>query len=157
MALSPFNTVELLFSKAKYLSDRELKDYSQWMINIILSNDPMYCFLAQELNKEMSNRMHFDCLFYGLPKKTPRCKCKSESYKLVEQDGDLIHICSKCGKKIYVYFIQFNSKKFNVENEIKFISDFYNVNEFDAMQMANIISEEELKRISQFYERKDGK
>lgn len=68
MAISPFDVMKLIFSKEKYLTDDELKGYSQWMINKILSQDSAFVFLADELNKPMTNRMHYDTLYYGIPK-----------------------------------------------------------------------------------------
>jgi hypothetical protein len=68
VALSPFDTMKLCFSKERYLSSDELKGYTQWLMNKQISCDQQLVFLAAELNVPLDNKLHYDCLYYGLPK-----------------------------------------------------------------------------------------
>ena len=69
MSLSPFDVVKNINGKTNYLSDEDLKGYSQWMVNKILACDSQYVMLAAQLTKyKMTDREHYDICWFGLPK-----------------------------------------------------------------------------------------
>ena len=123
MALSPFDTMKLCFTKDKYLSDEELQGYAQWMMNKQLSCDQTLVFLAHELNKPMSDRMHYDCLYHGLPKmakkyipylaKKPKEEKEiqyiSEYYKVDLSTAKVYH--TLLSREELDYIVEFNEKR----------------------------------------------
>ena len=130
MALSPFEIVDNIFVKEHYLTLEEREGYSKWMVNKILSNDPTLLFLAQELNKPIDDTLHYDCLWYGLPKST---------YK------------DKSGK-VKGKYIQYLSKKPKEETEVNYLSEFFRVDVATAKMYHQLIDESEMKSIVEFFE-----
>lgn len=49
---------------------KELPSYSQWMLNRFFSSESTYIPVISYINSKctLTDRMHFDLLFYGLPK-----------------------------------------------------------------------------------------
>ena len=123
MSLSPFDTMNLCFTKTKYFSDEDFQGYTQWIMNKILSNDQTLCYLACELSKNISDRMHYDVLYYGLATVNNKGKGKFIPW-----------LCAKPKK----------------EQEILYLMEYYNCNQTDAKMYREIISEEEMKKIVDF-------
>lgn len=124
MSLSPFDITKLLFTKDRKLTDEELeKDYSQWMINKILSCDQRLAIIVNELNKSLTNRMHYDFLYHVLPKSSNK-------------------------------YIPYLCKKPKEEKEINHISEYYSVNQSTAKLYHSLLSEEELKKINDFFDKR---
>lgn len=128
MALSPFDfSTNILKKQARFEDDVIQKEYSQWMLNKIISCDQDNIFLANELNKcgNISNKMSYDAYYYYL---------------------------SKTSK-----FIKYLCKKPQTESEILHIMKYYQVNQNVAKQYREHLSDEEVKAIVDGYEKKGTK
>lgn len=120
--MTPFEYLENIFYKTKHLSDEELKDYSVWVINKFLASSESTLDLLSVLNAEISPRKHYDFLYFGFPKKT---------------------------KKVYNKYL-FKKEKDDIH--VQYISEFFSVSQHLAKQYIQLISNEELKYICDFYE-----
>jgi hypothetical protein len=124
LSYSPFDIMKLCFTKEHYLSDEELQGYSQFMMNKILSCDDKLCYLAASLNTPMTDRAHFDCLFYGLV---------------------------KLAKPKYIPYLAAKPK---VEKEIGYVSEFFSIDRNVAKQYLELMNEEEKKKIIDYFEKR---
>lgn len=128
MALSPFDfSTNILKKQDRFDDDVIQKEYSQWMLNKIMSCDPDNIFLANELNKygNISNKMSYDTYYYYLKKSSK--------------------------------FIKYLCKKPQTETEILHIMKYYQVNQNVAKQYREHLSDEEVKAIVDGYEKKGTK
>jgi len=130
MSLSPFDVMKMCFTKKPHLSNEELSGYSQWMMGKIMSNDQSLVFLACELSKPMDDRMHYDCLYHGLPE--------------IDNKGK--------GK-----YIPWNCTKPKKEQEIQYLMEHFQVNQTTAKMYHELISKEEMQYIIFFFENRGVK
>lgn len=131
MKLSPFEWFDIISGKTKISEEdihKNLQDgYEPFMINRIFSNDNSLIKYAIILNKKgISNRMHFEL-------------CRA-SYK------------ATFGNK--VVFIPY-AKATKEPPKIELIMNYYNVSEKIAKEYAEVISDEELVNITNYYRQLD--
>ena len=105
-SFSPFDIMKLCFNKERYLTDQELEGYSQWMMNKILSCHDLFCNAALLLNIPMTDRMHYDCLYHGLPKIDKMYIPYLAKKQAVEKD--ILNICE-------FYSVSYNVAKLYLE------------------------------------------
>lgn len=118
MPASPFDIMKNILKKQPLMSDDDIKG-CQWMLNKCFSCDPSYAHIASNLNvSDMSDRMVYECYYYGLPK-TPN---KFISY-LAKKPADEIENkyfmeyfgCSQETAKQYRQMISKDEKKYIID------------------------------------------
>lgn len=68
--MKPFEFLNICFEKKKHPTDQDIDKYlNQYLLNMVLSCDKALTGLAAELSMvKITNKMYYDCLYYGLPK-----------------------------------------------------------------------------------------
>lgn len=91
--LSPFEIVNLIYSKERELTLEEIEiNYNAYIINRALSFNLDTVFFANELNQhwQLSKKMQFDFLYYGVTKKKRYGKWLKKESDLDEEKIDLV-------------------------------------------------------------------
>lgn len=113
-----FEYVDVINKKTKY--PENLSGYSQWMINKMFSCSQNFYPLAAEMTKyQLSDELHFDAYFYGVPKNTQFIKYNAKKMKAEEQILQIaeFHQVSVEVAKEYVNLIS--------ETELKTINEYF--------------------------------
>lgn len=127
MAVSPFDAIKTIFNKNKLQGEAITKDYSRWMLGKILSCDQQLAMLANELNNSFV-------------------------------DNQMHYDCCFYGiPKNPQKYIPYLAKKAAAEKEMKYIMDYYGVNQNIAKQYQLLISDAEKKTIAEFFENRGVK
>jgi hypothetical protein len=123
MPASPFDIMKNILKKQPLMSDEDIKG-CQWMLNKCFSCDPLYAYIADNLNVEgMTDRMVYECYYYGIPK-TP----------------------SK--------YITYLAKKPAEEKENKYFMEYFGCSQETAKQYMKMISKDEKTYIIKFFEQR---
>lgn len=114
MSLSPFDIMKNILKKEPLLSDDDIKG-CQWMLNKCFSCDQQYANVSIGLNvPNISDRMVYECYYYGLPK-TPNRFIKYLAKKPAEEKENAYFMeyfgCSQETAKQYRKLISDDEKK----------------------------------------------
>lgn len=106
------------------LPDEIIDGISKWMVNKIFSCDMQLCMLANVLNTEHVTERMLYDCYFYGTERQPK------------------------------KYIPYNAKKTAVEKEMRYIMDFYQVNQNVAKQYQQLISDEEKAKIVDYYEKR---
>lgn len=109
------------------LTEEEISGCSKWMLNKIMSCDKQLGLIANELNNEFV---------------TPKMVYDCYFYGLAPVPNK---------------YIPYNAKKAAVEKEMRYIMEFYQVNQNVAKQYQKLISPEEKQTVIDFFEKRGTK
>ena len=121
MALNPFDVVKNILRKETRYSDEVIqKEYPLYMINKILSNDSELMVIANLMNENcLTNKMHYDCLYYGIPKTNKFIKYHIKKEAPIEEIRYLVEFFQVNTDIAKSYFERIS------EEEKKMIIEFY--------------------------------
>jgi hypothetical protein len=116
-----FDMANIIMEKKPIPSLEDIEKFcTPYMLNLYFSLDPQFIAIAQEMNTlKLTNKMYFDCLYYGIPK----CKkyIKWDSKKQAKATHELYIMeyfgCSQSTAKDYLILLD--------EKELKYIVDFF--------------------------------
>lgn len=116
-----FDIANVIMEKKPIPSLEDIEKFTnQYMINIYFSLDPQFIAIAQEMNTlKITNKMYFDCLYYGIPKCKKYIKWNSEKEKKAETELYIMEYfgCSQSTAKDYLILLD--------EKELKYITDYF--------------------------------
>lgn len=110
--MTPFDFLNILFEKKQIPSDEDIEKYcNQYVINMTLSCDKQFTEIAHEMSKlKLTNKMYFECLYYGLPKGKRFIKYNASKAKK-EQDIQYLMQYYSCSQQTAKEYIQVISDK----------------------------------------------
>jgi hypothetical protein len=114
-------------SKDGYPSEQEMEGYSRWMMNKYASCNQQIALIANELNNEFVTDKMNFDVYYYALPKNPK------------------------------KYIPYNAKKAAVEKEMRYIMDFYKVNQNVAKQYQKLIGDDEKAKIVEYFEKRGAK
>ena len=117
--MSPFDIVKNIQSKDRVLSDQEIySDFNSFMVNRIFSNEQSIIHLSNELNRKgFTDKMVYDCYFYGLPKMKKYIQYNSKKEKTDKEIQYIMDFykCNLTTAKQYAILISDEEKQKIVE------------------------------------------
>lgn len=109
------------------LPDEDINNFSQWMVNKIFSCDRGTSLIANELNNQFVSNKMLYDCYYY---GTPKCPNK---------------------------YIPYNAKKAAADKELRYIMNYFNVNQNVAKQYQKLIGDDEKAFIVDYYEKRGVK
>jgi hypothetical protein len=134
MSLSPFDVSKNLLNKDIHFTNDDLKGYSAWMVNKIFSCHEQYAFIANALSRCGIND--------GVSRVTDRMNYDCYFY-LIPKNPKL--------------YIPYSAKKPKAEKEIQYIMEYYQCNQNDAKTYHKLMSEADMKAITEYFENRGVK